>query len=88
MPAQQASINELVSRDELPRAVALGAVAFNVARAVGPALAGAIAAWLGTGSALLASALFLRPDDRRGAPLEAARAARCPAFRRRCFPAC
>ncbi len=55
-PAQQASINELVSRAELARAVALGAVAFNVARAVGPALAGAIAAWLGSGSALLASA--------------------------------
>jgi len=58
MPAQQASINGFVSRAELPRAVALGAVAFNVARAVGPALAGAVAAWLGTGSALIASALF------------------------------
>ena len=55
-PAQQASINELVARDELPRAVALGAVAFNVARAVGPALAGAIAAWMSSGSALLVSA--------------------------------
>jgi MFS family permease len=58
LPAQQASINELVPRAELPRAVALGAVAFNVARAIGPALAGAIAAWLGSGSALVASALF------------------------------
>ena len=58
LPAQQASINDLVSREEIPRAVALGAVAFNLARAVGPALAGAIAAWIGTGSALLASALF------------------------------
>ncbi len=58
MPAQQASVNELVSRSEVPTAVALAAVAFNVARAAGPALAGAIAAWLDTGSALLASALF------------------------------
>src|SRR5437764_10935334 len=58
LPAQQASINELVPRVELPRAVALGAVAFNVARAIGPAFAGAIAAWLGSGSALVASALF------------------------------
>jgi len=58
MPAQQASINDLVTRDDLPRAVALGAVAFNVARAIGPALAGAVAAWLGSGSALLASSLF------------------------------
>jgi MFS family permease len=58
MPAQQASINDLVSRADLSRAVALGAVAFNVARAVGPAMAGAIAAWLGSGSALLASSIF------------------------------
>jgi MFS family permease len=57
-PAQQASINDLVSRTEVPRAVALGAVAFNVSRAVGPALAGAIAALLSTGSALLVSAPF------------------------------
>jgi MFS family permease len=57
LPAQQSSINELVSRAELPRAVALSAVAFNVARAAGPALAGAIAAWLNPGSALLTSAL-------------------------------
>jgi MFS family permease len=57
-PAQQASINDLVSRPDLSRAVALGAVAFNVARAVGPALAGAIAAFLSTGSALLVSAPF------------------------------
>ncbi len=58
MPAQQALVNDLVPRTELPRAVALSAVAFNLARAVGPALAGAIAAWLGSGSALLGSALF------------------------------
>jgi MFS family permease len=58
MPAQQALVNDLVPREDLPPAVALSAVAFNVARAAGPALAGAIAAWLGSGSALLASALF------------------------------
>src|SRR5947207_2313642 len=58
LPAQQASINELVPRVELPRAVALGAVAFNVARAIGPALAGAVAAWLGAGGYGLLSAAF------------------------------
>ena len=58
LPAQQASINDLVGRSDLSRAVALGAVAFNVARAVGPALAGAIAAWIGSGSALIGSSLF------------------------------
>ena len=47
LPAQSASINDLVARIDIPRAVALGAVAFNVARAVGPALAGAAVA--GTG---------------------------------------
>jgi predicted MFS family arabinose efflux permease len=38
--------------------VALGAVAFNVARALGPALAGAVVAWLGSGSAFVVSAAF------------------------------
>jgi MFS family permease len=56
LPAQQASVNDLVSRADLARAVALAAVAFNVARALGPALAGALAAWLGSGIALIASA--------------------------------
>ncbi len=58
MPAQQANVNDLVQRADLPRALALGSVAFNVSRALGPAIAGAIAAWLGSGSAFLASALF------------------------------
>lgn len=58
LPAQQASINDLVARTDLPRALGLGAVAFNLARALGPAFAGALAAWVGSGSALLASALF------------------------------
>jgi MFS family permease/quinol monooxygenase YgiN len=57
-PAQQASVNELVSRADMPRAISLNAVAFNVSRALGPALAGTIIAWLGSGSALIASAAF------------------------------
>ena len=61
LPAQQASVNDFVSRSELPRAVALGAVAFNVARAAAPALAGALAGWLGTGSAMLAAGLLFIP---------------------------
>ena len=58
LPAQQACVNDLVARTDVARAVALGAIAFNVSRAIGPALAGAIAAWLGSGSAMLAAALF------------------------------
>src|SRR5690349_14469545 len=57
LPTQQAMINDLVPHAELPQAVALGAVAFNVSRAVGPAIAGALTAWIGAGSALFASSL-------------------------------
>ena len=58
LPAQQATVNDLVARADLHQAVALGAIGYNLARAAGPALAGAIAAWLGTGNALIASACF------------------------------
>jgi len=58
MPTQQAMINDLVPYPELPPAVALGAVAFNVSRAVGPALAGALAAWWGAGATMLATSLL------------------------------
>src|SRR6185503_16685375 len=61
LPAQQASINEMVTRSELARAVALGSVAFNVARAVGPAAAGAIAAALSSGATLVLGAFFFVP---------------------------
>lgn len=43
-PAWQAIAPELVSRAELPAAVALNSVGFNIARAVGPALGGFIVA--------------------------------------------
>ena len=75
LPAQQASINELVPRAELSRAIALGSVAFNVARALGPALAGAIAAALSSGTALVVGAFFFVPmfvAMRRTKPPEAA----------------
>jgi MFS family permease len=58
LPAQQTTVNDLVSREDLAAGVALTAVAFNSARAAGPALAGALVAWVGSGSAFLASALF------------------------------
>jgi MFS family permease len=61
LPAQQASINELVSRQDLSRAVALGSVAFNVARAVGPAAAGALAAAMSSGATLVLGAFFFVP---------------------------
>lgn len=60
-PAQQASINPLVPRPMLARAVTLGSLAFNAARSVGPALAGLIAAMTGEGLAVVIAALFFLP---------------------------
>lgn len=61
MPASGAAINEMVGRQELPRAVALGAVAFNVSRAIGPALAGFVAAWWGTAWSMFLGTLCFLP---------------------------
>lgn len=58
MPAQQANVNDMVARADLPRALALGSVSFNISRAIGPAIAGGFAALLGSGSAFLASAVL------------------------------
>jgi len=57
IPPAGAIVNDLVTRAELARAVTLGAVAFNLARAIGPALAGALVAYAGSGSALFVAAL-------------------------------
>jgi MFS family permease len=46
-PAWQSIVPLLVGRAELPPAVALNSIGINVSRAVGPALAGAVIAWLG-----------------------------------------
>jgi MFS family permease len=56
-PAWEAITPELVTRDELPAAVTLGAVAFNVARAIGPALGGLLVAAIGSGAVFLLNAV-------------------------------
>ena len=61
LPASGAAINEMVTRPELPRAVALGAVAFNVSRAIGPAMAGFVAAWWGSAWAMFLGSLCFLP---------------------------
>ena len=48
-PARQAFVNEMVDRDQLANAVGLNAAAFNLARMIGPALAGVLIAVLGSG---------------------------------------
>jgi MFS family permease len=55
-PAWQAVISELVPRGELPSAVALNSVGFNLARAVGPALGGLVVAATGPGATFLLNA--------------------------------
>jgi MFS family permease len=55
-PAWQAIISELVPRDELPSAVALNSVGFNLARAVGPAIGGLVVAAGGPGATFLLNA--------------------------------
>jgi MFS family permease len=57
LPAWQAVVPELVSRDELAAAVTLNGVQFNVARAVGPALGGFIVAAAGPAASFLLNAL-------------------------------
>ncbi len=48
VPTWQASIPELVAHDQIPQAVALGSISFNLARSIGPALGGIMIAWFGT----------------------------------------
>jgi MFS family permease len=56
-PAWQAIIPELVPRHELSAAVSLNSVAFNIARAVGPALGGFVVAALGSWAVFMLNSL-------------------------------
>ncbi|HMK34253.1 MAG TPA: MFS transporter, partial [Desulfomonilaceae bacterium] len=57
MPAWQAIIPDLVPRKELSSAIALNGITFNIARAVGPALGGAIVAASGPAAVFLLNAV-------------------------------
>ncbi|RJG03084.1 MFS transporter [Noviherbaspirillum sedimenti] len=54
--ARQVSISDVVPRTALLHALALNSIAYNGARAVGPALAGILLAWLGSTAVFLATA--------------------------------
>ncbi|HEY1268628.1 MAG TPA: MFS transporter [Candidatus Binatia bacterium] len=80
-PSWRAILSELVSKQDLANASALGGIEFNVARAVGPALAGGLIAAAGVGAAfalntlsfvgvILVIALWQRPERKRVAPVE------------------
>lgn len=56
-PAWQAIMPELVPKKELPPAIALNSLGFNVARSVGPALGGLVVALIGAGAAFVLNAI-------------------------------
>lgn len=55
-PAWQASVGDMVPREDLPAAVALNSMGFNITRSVGPAVGGAIVAAAGAAGAFAANA--------------------------------
>jgi MFS family permease len=56
VPARQAFVAEIVDREDLMNAIALGSSAFNLARVIGPALAGVLIATLGLSACFFANA--------------------------------
>lgn len=60
-PAWQASVGEQVGPDQLPAAVALGAISYNLARSFGPAIGGAVVLALGATGAFAINALCYIP---------------------------
>jgi MFS family permease len=56
-PARLAVISSLVPRAHLPSAIALNSISFNLARFIGPALAGALILSIGVGAAFAVNAI-------------------------------
>ena len=56
-PARQSFVSELVTDTDLSNAVALNSTSFQSARLVGPAVAGVLIAWIGSGPVFLINAL-------------------------------
>lgn len=56
-PAWQASVGDMVPRADLPAAVALNSMSFNLTRSVGPAIGGAIVAAFGAAAAFAINAM-------------------------------
>ncbi|NIH78330.1 MFS family permease [Amycolatopsis viridis] len=57
VPARQSFVAEMVGRKQISNAVALNSSVFNMARIVGPAIAGFGITWVGTGWMFLANAV-------------------------------
>jgi MFS family permease len=91
-PTWRAVLPELVGKADLPTASALNGIEFNFARAVGPALAGALIAAAGVGAAFAVNAIsfagvivviarWRRPVRKRLVPLETVSGAMIAAVR-------
>ncbi len=60
-PSWQASVGDIVPREDIPAAVALNSVGFNLTRSVGPAIGGTIVATAGAAGAFAVNALSYFP---------------------------
>ena len=91
-PSWRAILPELVRREELPAANALNGIEFNLARAIGPALAGLLIAATGAGAAFVLNAVsffgvivvitrWKRPRQQSTAPVESLGGATVAALR-------
>ncbi|MDB5273126.1 MAG: permease [Chitinophagaceae bacterium] len=52
-PARQVFVSEIVTKEQLPSAIALNSGIFNAARVIGPSVAGVLIALIGTGGAFI-----------------------------------
>ncbi len=60
-PAWQASVGDMVPRKDLPSAVALTSMGFNIARSIGPAIGGAVVAAIGAAAAFAINTICYIP---------------------------
>ena len=70
-PAWNSAVGDTIARDELPQAITMISMAYNGARAIGPALAGVVFAALGSSAVFavaVASALVMAQAIRRWPP--------------------
>ncbi len=61
IPTRQAFVPELVERADIPNAIALNSIVFNLARIAGPALGGTLIATVGEGWCFAVNAILLLP---------------------------
>lgn len=57
-PTRNAFVNEMVGREDMPNAISLNSASFNLARIVGPAIAGVLIAVIGEGPLFLMNAVL------------------------------